>query len=129
MQIKYMLWIRSCIFKFVLVVYPSCCCHWLTSCHKLFCFLYHIRSRIMEIAKETCRILCDIFRAVSFRMPHIFGTVSHPDNVWIDGSQEIDALCFSAVCFIKINFLVGQVLRGWDGMYVCVCAGGGGCAT
>ena len=38
-------------------------------------------------------------------MPHIFDTVLHPDNACITGSQEIDALCFSAVPFIETNFL------------------------
>ena len=38
-------------------------------------------------------------------MPQIFGRVPHPDNACIAGSQEVDALCFSAVPFIEINFL------------------------
>ena len=46
-----------------------------------------------------------ICRAVTFPVPHIFGTVLHPNNACITGSQEIDALSFSAVAFIEINFL------------------------
>ena len=38
-------------------------------------------------------------------MTHIFGTVLHPYNAGIASSQEIDALYFSAVPFIDINFL------------------------
>ena len=46
-----------------------------------------------------------IYRAVTFPLPHIFSTASHPDNTCIADSQKIDALCFSVVPFIEINFL------------------------
>ena len=61
-----------------------------------------VLSRFPKKPKKFCVI---VFSAVNFPMPHIFDTVLHPDNACITGSQEIDALCFSAVPFIETNFL------------------------
>ena len=46
-----------------------------------------------------------IFRALTFPMPHIFGTMLHLDNACIAGTQEGDALYLSAVPFMEIDFI------------------------